>query len=124
MSEEAEKTETPSSALFKTAHAAQRHWILLTFNSYPWYCVYIKTTGTEEALALKLHYGYRGISPTEHTGMDEEQTKRLWVRIKGRAETGDITVGVCYRRSDQEDQLDKALYNWSSLMPTSPGPHW
>jgi len=47
-----------------------------------------------------------------HLGMDEEPTKSLWVRIKGRAEagTGDITVGVCYRPPDQEDLADEALY--------------
>ena len=35
--------------------------------------------------------------------MDEEPTKNLWVRIKGRAGTGDIIMGVCYRPSNQED---------------------
>ncbi|GAB0204588.1 hypothetical protein GRJ2_002924400 [Grus japonensis] len=38
-----------------------------------------------------------------HMGMDEEPTKSLWVRIKGRAGTGDTIVGVCYRPPDQED---------------------
>ena len=38
-----------------------------------------------------------------HLGMDEEPTERLWVRIKGRAGTGDIIVGVCYRPPSQED---------------------
>jgi len=42
--------------------------------------------------------------------MDEELTKSLWVRIKGRAGTGDIILGVCYRPPNQEDQVDKALY--------------
>ena len=42
--------------------------------------------------------------------MDEESTESLWVRIKGRAGTGDIIVGVCYRPPDQEDQADEALY--------------
>jgi len=42
--------------------------------------------------------------------MDEELTESLWVRIKRRAGTGDITVGAFYRPSDQEDQADKALY--------------
>ncbi|GAB0208733.1 hypothetical protein GRJ2_003339000 [Grus japonensis] len=45
-----------------------------------------------------------------HLGMDEELTKSLWVRIKGRAGTGDITVGVCYRPLDQGDRADEALY--------------
>ena len=36
-------------------------------------------------------------------GMHEEPTESLWVRIKGRAGTGDIIVGVCYRPPDQED---------------------
>jgi len=42
-------------------------------------------------------------------GMDEELTDSLWIRIKGRAATGDILVGVCYRPPGQEDQADEAL---------------
>ncbi|GAB0176205.1 hypothetical protein GRJ2_000085700 [Grus japonensis] len=42
-------------------------------------------------------------------GMDEELTESLWVRIKGRAGTGDIIVGVCYRPPDQGDRADEAL---------------
>ncbi|GAB0184141.1 hypothetical protein GRJ2_000879400 [Grus japonensis] len=42
--------------------------------------------------------------------MDEEPTESLWVRIKGRAGAGDITVGVCYRPPDQGDGADEALY--------------
>ncbi|GAB0208586.1 hypothetical protein GRJ2_003324300 [Grus japonensis] len=43
-----------------------------------------------------------------HLGMDEEPTKSLWVRIKGRA--GDIIVGVCYRPPDQGERADEAPY--------------
>ncbi|PKU43418.1 rna-directed dna polymerase from mobile element hypothetical protein [Limosa lapponica baueri] len=32
-------------------------------------------------------------------GIDEELTESLWVRIKGRAGTGDITVGICYNEA-------------------------
>jgi len=53
-----------------------------------------------------------------HLGVDEEPTKSLWVRIKGRAGTGDIIVGVCSRPPDQ----DEALYR-SSLTFIRPGPH-
>ncbi|PKU31341.1 dtw domain-containing protein 2 [Limosa lapponica baueri] len=42
--------------------------------------------------------------------MDEEPTESLWVRIKGRAGTGDVTAGVCYRPPDQDDRADEALY--------------
>ncbi|GAB0189267.1 hypothetical protein GRJ2_001392000 [Grus japonensis] len=45
-----------------------------------------------------------------HLGMDEELTESLWVRIKGRAGTGDTIVGVCYRPPDQGDRVDEALY--------------
>lgn len=38
-----------------------------------------------------------------HLGMNEEPSKSLWVRIEGKARTGDIIVGVCYRPPDQED---------------------
>ena len=43
-------------------------------------------------------------------GMDEEPTESLWVRIKGKAGTGDIIVRVSYRPLDQEDRADEALY--------------
>jgi len=43
-------------------------------------------------------------------GMDEEPTESLWVKIKGKAEMGDITVGVCYRPPDQHERVDEALY--------------
>ncbi|GAB0205938.1 hypothetical protein GRJ2_003059400 [Grus japonensis] len=45
-----------------------------------------------------------------HLGMDEEPTENLWVRIEGRAGTGDIIAGVCYRPPDQGDRVDEALY--------------
>ncbi|GAB0183292.1 hypothetical protein GRJ2_000794500 [Grus japonensis] len=45
-----------------------------------------------------------------HLGMDEEPTESLWVRIKGRAGTGDTIEGVCYRPPEQDDQVDEALY--------------
>jgi len=42
--------------------------------------------------------------------MDRELTEcSVRSRIKGRAGTGDIIVGVCYRPLDQEDQVGKAL---------------
>lgn len=37
------------------------------------------------------------------TGMDEELTKILWIRLKGRAGIGELTMGICYRQPDQED---------------------
>ncbi|GAB0182153.1 hypothetical protein GRJ2_000680600 [Grus japonensis] len=43
-------------------------------------------------------------------GMDEEPTESLWVRIKGKAGTGDTIVGVCYRPPDQEDRADDVPY--------------
>jgi len=38
-----------------------------------------------------------------HLGMDEESTKSLWVRIKGRTGAGDIVAEVHYRPPNQED---------------------
>ncbi|PKU32103.1 dtw domain-containing protein 2 [Limosa lapponica baueri] len=45
-----------------------------------------------------------------HLGIDEEPTEILWVRIKRNTGAGDVTVGVCYRPSDQDDRADEALY--------------
>lgn len=41
---------------------------------------------------------------------DGWEAKTLWIRIKGRARTGVITMGVCYGLSDQEDQADQSLF--------------
>jgi len=35
-------------------------------------------------------------------GLDKEPTESLWIKIKSRVGTGDITVGVCYRPPDQD----------------------
>jgi len=43
-------------------------------------------------------------------GVDEDRVKSLWVRIKGQAHKGDITVGVYYRPPDQEEETDEAFY--------------
>ena len=43
-------------------------------------------------------------------GMDEKPTECLWVKIKEITGIGNITVGVCYRSPDQQEQVDKALY--------------
>ena len=43
--------------------------------------------------------------------MDEEPTKSLWVRIKGKTGTSNVIVGVCYRPPNQEDLMDEALYS-------------
>jgi len=43
-------------------------------------------------------------------GLDEEPTETLWVNIKGRPGTGDTTVAVSYRPSDQDERADEALY--------------
>lgn len=51
-----------------------------------------------------------GVLEQKHTGMGEEPTKSIGVRIKGMAETEDIRVGVCNRPPDQEDQVDEALF--------------
>jgi len=43
-------------------------------------------------------------------GADEEGLESLGVRIKGQPDMGDITVGVYYRPSDQEEEVDEAFY--------------
>ena len=44
-----------------------------------------------------------------HLGLDEEPTESLRVRIKGRAGTGDIIVGMCCRPPDKDERADEAL---------------
>jgi len=38
------------------------------------------------------------------------KVESLWIRIKGQAHKGDITVGVYYRPPDQEEEVDEAFY--------------
>ena len=54
-------------------------------------------------------------------GMDEDLTKSSWVRIKVKAGTGDIIVGVFYRPPNQEDQADEALYRQIGAISHSQG---
>lgn len=42
--------------------------------------------------------------------MSEKPTENLWFRIKGRAGTDDITVGFCYRLSNQDNWVEKDLH--------------
>jgi len=44
-------------------------------------------------------------------GTDKERVESLWLRIKGQAHKGDITVGVYYRPPDQEQEVDEAFYS-------------
>jgi len=41
---------------------------------------------------------------------NEEQVESLWVRIKGQAHMGDITVGVYYRPPDKEEEVYEVFY--------------
>ncbi|GAB0187348.1 hypothetical protein GRJ2_001200100 [Grus japonensis] len=66
--------------------------------------------GDEEARGVALYVNDQLEHMELHLGMDEESTKSLWVKIKGRAGTGDTIVGVCYRPPDQEDGVNEALY--------------
>jgi len=43
-------------------------------------------------------------------GADEEGVESLWVRIKGQPYMGDIVVGVYYRPSDQDEEVDEACH--------------
>ena len=42
--------------------------------------------------------------------VDEERVESLWVRIKGQAGMGDTVVGVYYRPTDQDEEVDEAFY--------------
>jgi len=43
-------------------------------------------------------------------GMDEEPTKSLWVRTKGRGRTDGIIEGFCYGPPNQDDRVGEGLY--------------
>ena len=39
----------------------------------------------------------------------DDRVESLWVRIKAKANKSDVTVGVCYRPPNQEEEVDKTL---------------
>lgn len=41
-------------------------------------------------------------------GLCDGLTRSLWARIKGKANTGNIVVGICYRAPGQEGKTDEA----------------
>ena len=40
----------------------------------------------------------------------DDRVESLWVRIKAKANKTDIIVGVCYRPSNQDEEVDKTPY--------------
>ena len=44
------------------------------------------------------------------TNDDDDRVENLWVRIKAKANKTDIIMGVCYRPSSQDEEVDKTLY--------------
>ena len=40
----------------------------------------------------------------------DDRVESLWVRIKAKANKTDIIMGVCYRPSSQDEEVDKTLY--------------
>jgi len=64
--------------------------------------------GDEACVTLYVNDQLECMEP--YLGRDKEQTESLWAGIKGRAGSGDIIVGICYRPPDWEDQVDKAVY--------------
>ena len=40
----------------------------------------------------------------------DDRVESLWVRIKVKANKTDIIMGVCYRPSSQDEEVDKTLY--------------
>lgn len=49
----------------------------------------------------------RSSSDTWSSAMDCVMVRSLWARIRGKANTGAIMVGICYRSSGQEDKIDE-----------------
>lgn len=39
----------------------------------------------------------------------DDRVECLWVKIRGKANMADIMMGVCYRRSNQDEEADKLL---------------
>ena len=45
----------------------------------------------------------------EELGVEKDKVECLWVRIRGQACRGNILLGVCYRLSNQDEEMDKAF---------------
>jgi len=42
-------------------------------------------------------------------GLCDGHVRSLWARMRGKVNTGDIVVGICYRSPGQEDKIDEAF---------------
>ncbi|RMC21416.1 hypothetical protein DUI87_02282 [Hirundo rustica rustica] len=60
--------------------------------------------GGRVALYIKQTFDTVGIETKE------DGVECLWVRIKGKANKADILLGVCYRPSNQEEEVDSLFY--------------
>jgi len=45
----------------------------------------------------------------EELGVGNDKVECLWTRIRGKANRGDIFVGVCYRLPNQDEEKDEAF---------------
>lgn len=50
----------------------------------------------------------------------DSEVECLWVRIRGKANKGDILLGICYRPLSQEEEVDKLFYKQLEDVSGSP----
>ncbi|XP_054058617.1 UPF0462 protein C4orf33 homolog isoform X2 [Rissa tridactyla] len=50
----------------------------------------------------------------------DDKVECLWVRLKGKGNTGDVVLGVCYRRPDQDEDTDEVFCKWLAEISQSP----
>ncbi|KAJ7397045.1 mitochondrial fission process protein 1 [Pitangus sulphuratus] len=72
-------------------------------------------TGGGVALYVRQHLEYIKLC----LGVEDEQVKSLWVRIKGSTSKSDTVVGICYRPPKQEDEVDEAFYKQLEVVSES-----
>ncbi|PKU34513.1 ras gtpase-activating protein hypothetical protein [Limosa lapponica baueri] len=76
-------------------------------NEFYW-TVWIRWPGTSDSWEYKALVDMGAqctLMPLESKGMEP-----IWVKMKENAGAGDVTVGVCYRPSDQDDKAEETLY--------------
>lgn len=47
----------------------------------------------------------------------DDKAEWLWVRIRGKADTAYILVGVCYRLHNQNEEADEVFHEWLTEVP-------
>ena len=67
-------------------------------------------TSSSEGRVVVWPFYFKDCFDVEELGVGNDKVECLWVRIRGKACRGDTLVEICYRLSNEDEEMDKAFY--------------